>query len=234
MVPLSTGKCEILYAKGLKFNRAHCRFAQHLIFLHHFSAEEKEFESVTPQTSKVSWSAAERRAPHAHPTSRAKNPSNLSLKPERALFHQRQPSYRSWRKRFMLLILEACRCSAFGKQRQLRVSHIQVLSPEHHSAGCPGTFARLWSPFKIPVSFRCPKSSRTVTIFCSSLAKAYLKSSLFCKYLLSSLGQPAAPHTSITHALKSEGPISFLIYVHVNSVQLHWNQWLKPAKQNKL
>lgn len=49
MVPLSMGKCEILYAKGLKFNHAHCRFAQHLIFLHHFSAEEKEFESVTPQ-----------------------------------------------------------------------------------------------------------------------------------------------------------------------------------------
>lgn len=32
MVPFSIRKWEILYAKGLKFNHVHCRFAQRLIF----------------------------------------------------------------------------------------------------------------------------------------------------------------------------------------------------------
>lgn len=76
--------------------------------------------------------------------------------------------YRSWRNGFVLLILETCKCSAFGKQRQLRVSQIRVLTPEHHSAACLGTFSRLWSPFKIPGSFSCLKSSRIVIIFYGS------------------------------------------------------------------
>lgn len=121
----------------------------------------------------------------------------------------------------MLLILETCKCSEFGKQKHLRVSQIRFFTPEHHSAACSGTFPRLWSPFKTPSSFRCFKSRRIVTIFYGSQAKAYLRSSLFCKYLLSPLGYPAAPHIPITHALKNEGPIYFLIYVHVNLVQLH-------------
>lgn len=163
-------KREVLHTKRHKLNHLHCKSAQHLIFLSHLSREEDGFESPYISHSAAPWSAARRRAPYTRPASREKMKQNKTTLPtyHRVLFQQRQPTYRSWKKGFMLLISETCRCSAFGKQRQLRVLRTEVLAPEHLSTGCSGTFSRSRSPFQRPRSFRWIKGSGTVTFFCGS------------------------------------------------------------------